>query len=469
MRAKRIFGILVALLIAALPILAPMTVAAARSDRPLYALPTEIEEKMNAKAYLLVSLGTDADDDVLIFGKNWSDTALQSPAALVRLMVGLCAMEMIEEQGLSLETDTATYHSGCFDLIAGTGISVLELPVGATLTYKDLLTATMMQTAGDAAVTLAVGLAGSNAAFVERMNETAKRIGCTATSFSNVTGLEGGNQYTNCVDLYRIMRQAMEYPELREMMGTVEYTVRWDNGKRSMDIINTNELIRPTTLNYCAECVFGRTGYTSEAGRCVVSVAQNNGYEYMAVVLGCPDKNAQGAGGLQYDDSRALYKWAWANLGYTTLVAKGEVIDRMPVGLSSQAESVTLIAAENVSIVLPAGFDHKTVIREVTRVLGPDGNPVIDAPIERGQVYGKLTLKVNLDQVIGEVDLIASESVTRSQFLYAWRQVVDFLNTPWFYLALGAVFVLLFGYIALYLHYNSKRRKKNQRRVRQYK
>ncbi|MBQ2780174.1 MAG: D-alanyl-D-alanine carboxypeptidase [Clostridia bacterium] len=462
MRAKRIFGILVAVLLAVLPIVTPLTVSAARSDRPLYGVPQEIEQKMNAEAYLLVSLGTDVDDDVLLFGKNWSDTALRSPAALVRLMVGVCAMEMIEEQGLSLDTDTGTYHSGCFDLIAGTGISVLELPVGATLTLKDLLTATMMQTAGDAAVTLAVTLAGSNAAFVARMNETAQKLGCTATSFSNVTGLEGGAQYTNCIDLYRIMRQAMEYPELKTMMGTVEYTVRWQGGK-SMTIVNTNELIRPTTLNYCAECVAGRTGYTSESGRCVVSVAQNNGYEYMAVVLGCPDKNAQGVGGLQYDDSRALYKWAWEHLSYTTLVAKGEVIDRMPVGLAAETDSVTLVAADDVAIVLPAGFDHKTVIREVTRVDG------VDAPIERGKVYGKLTLKINLDQVIGEVDLVASEGIQRSALLYAWRQVTDFLATPWFYIAIGVVLLLLFGYIVLNLYYNRKRRKNNQRRVRQYK
>ena len=422
---------------------------------------------MNAEAYLLVSLGTDADDDVLLFGKNWSDTALRSPAALVRLMVGVCAMEMIEEQGLSLETDTGTYHSGCFDLIAGTGISVLELPLDATLTLEDLLTATMMQTAGDAAVTLAVTLAGSNAAFVERMNETAKRLGCTATSFSNVTGLEGGSQYTNCIDLYRIMRQAMEYPELKAMMSTVEYTVRWQGGK-SMTIVNTNELIRPTTLNYCAECVAGRTGYTKEAGRCVVSVAQNNGYEYMAIVLGCPEKNEQGVGGLQYDDSRALYKWAWENLSYTTLVAKGEVIDRMPVDLAAETDSVTLVAKENVAIVLPSGFDQKTIIREVVRVDDIEDG-AIDAPIKRGEVYGTLILKINLDQVIGEVELVASEGVPRSSFLHAWRQVTDFLATPWFYIAVGVVLLLLFGYIALNLYYNRKRRKNNQRRVRQYK
>ncbi|MBP3389424.1 MAG: hypothetical protein J6K98_06065, partial [Clostridia bacterium] len=135
---------------------APLSVSAARTDEPLYTLPADLN--LNAEAVLLVSLGTKAEEDVLLFGKN--QDVLRSPAALVRLMAGVCAMQIIEEQGLDLETDTGTYNMGCFDLIAGSGVSVLELPLGAKLTLKDLLTATMIQTAGDAAVTLAVTLAG---------------------------------------------------------------------------------------------------------------------------------------------------------------------------------------------------------------------------------------------------------------------------------------------------------------------
>ena len=460
MRMRRFFSGLCTALLVICVLAAPLPVSAARTDAPLYTLPADLT--LNAVeaggAVLLVSLGTDESDDLLLFGKN--EEVLRSPAALVRLAVGLTAMELIEEQGLDLDTDTGTYHSGCFDLIAGSGVSVLELPLGSVVTLRDLLTATMVQTAGDAAVTLAVTLAGSHAAFVERMNRTAAALGCTRTSFSNVTGLEGGSQYTTCVDLYRLMRRARSYPELRTMMGLAEYTVRPQNGS-AITIINTNELIRNGSPNYCGECVAGRTGYTTEAGRCVVSVAQQNGYEYMAIVLGCPDKNAEGAGGLQYDDSRALYKWAFQNLSYTTLVAKGAVVDRVPVDLSMAVDSVMLVAAEDVAIVVPGELDLKTIIRRVYR------NPSEDAPVKKGAVYGKLELYINLDQKIGEVDLVASESVSRSQALYVWQQVKE--HAPWLYIALGAVLVLLFGYMLLNLIHNRNRRKKKMRRVRQYK
>ncbi len=461
MHMRRFFSGLFAILLAVLCLVAPASadapVADTRTAAPLYTLPADLT--LNAEAVLLVHLGTEQKDDLLIFGKN--EEVLRSPAALVRLMAGIVAMEMIEEQGLSLEKDTGVYTMGCFDLIAGSGVSVLELSLGAELTLKDLLTATMIQTAGDAAVTLAVTLAGSHAAFVERMNQTAEKLGCTHTSFSNVTGLEGGSQYTTCVDLYRIMRRAMEYPELREMMSTVEYTIRPVKGGGSITIVNTNELIRSGSPNYSAECVAGRTGYTSESGRCVVSVAQYNGYEYMAVVLGCPDKNAAGAGGLQYDDSRALYKWAFNNLTYTTVVAKGAVVTRVDVELSFEADSVTLIAADDVGLVVPADLDLKTIRRVVSC------NPQEDAPIEKDKVYGKLELFINLDQKIGEVELVASEGIPLSQPLYVLRQISAYKN--WIMIGFGVVLVLLFGYMLLNVIHNRNRKKKNMRRVRSYK
>jgi len=452
-----LFAILLAVLCLVTPVGAVAPVADTRISAPLYTLPADLT--LNAEAVLLVHLGTEQKDDLLIFGKN--EEVLRSPAALVRLMAGIVAMELIEEQGLSLEKDTGVYNMGCFDLIAGSGVSVLELPLGAELTLKDLLTATMIQTAGDAAVTLAVTLAGSHAAFVERMNQTAEKLGCTHTAFSNVTGLEGGSQYTTCVDLYRIMRRAMEYPELRTMMSTTEYTVRPVKGGGNITIVNTNELIRSSSPNYSAECVAGRTGYTSESGRCVVSVAQYNGYEYMAVVLGCPDKNAAGAGGLQYDDSRALYKWAFNNLTYTTVVAKGAVVTRVDVELSFEADSVTLIAADDVGLVVPADLDLKTLRRVVSC------NPQEDAPIEKDKVYGKLELYINLDQKIGEVELVASESVPLSQPLYILRQLAAYKH--WIMIGFGLVLVLLFGYMLLNVIHNRNRKKKNMRRVRSYK
>lgn len=464
MRVRQFFSLFCAALLLLCGLAAPVCAESEQKndpvdESPLYALPADLS--LNASSMLLVGLGTDPADDLPLIGKN--ETTLRSPAALVRLAVGICAMDLIEEQKLDLDKDTGTYHSGCFDLIAGTGVSVLELPLGAKLTLRDLLTASMIQTAGDAVVTLAVVLAGSHAAFVQRMNETVQALGCTQTSFSNVTGLEGGSQYTTCVDLYRIMRRALSYPELKTMMGLTEYTVKPVSGGKPMTLYNTNELIRPASPNYSADCIAGRTGYTSESGRCVVSVAQQNGYEYMAIVLGCPDRNAAGAGGLQYDDSRALYKWAFQNLNYTTLVAKGAVVTRVPVSLSLAADSVTLVAAEDVAAVLPNDLDVQTVRRVVLC------NSTEEAPIEKGKVYGKLELYLNLDRKIGEVELVASEGVSRSQLLYVWQQISGFFSSPWFYIAIGSLLILLFGYMLLNILHNRNRRKNNRRRVRTYK
>ena len=93
----------------------------------------------------------------------------------------------------------------------------------------------------------------------------------------------------------------------------------------------------------------------------------------------------------------------------------------------------------------------------------------MDAPVEKGTVYGKVELYINLNEKIGEVELVAAESIEASQVLVVWAKVKAFLTSPWFFGALILLAVLLIGYIVLNIIHNRKRKRRKMKRIKKYK
>ena len=432
------------------------TPAAAASP---YELPSDVT--INAPSVLLMALGSTKNEDTALFERE-ADSK-RSPAALVRIMVGVTAIEIIREKGLDLDTAQGVYTAECFNSIAGTGLSVANMSLGETWTLRDLLSISTIQTAADACVTLAVTLSGSQAAFVERMNTLAQTIGCDNTLFSNVTGIDSVTQYTSARDTYRILRYAMDYPEFEPLLSNTQYTIKPVSGGKERTMVNTNDMIRPTSTQYYTPVAFGKTGYTDQAGRCLVTVARYSGYEYLSVVLGSPVTDASGSTATHFKDTKALLRWALNNFTYKTLVSKNEPITQLHVRLSWSHDTVTLVPAAAFASTVPNDLQPETIIKKVTLT-----NKAVDAPVAKGQVCGKLELFINVDQKIGEVNLIASESVERSEVLAAWSKLQSFLSSPLFYVGLALLVLLLIGYIILNIVHNRRRRRKRMKRVKKF-
>lgn len=426
-----------------------------------YDLPEDVS--ISARSALVVALGpTQAEDTVLY---ELDADAMKSPAALVRLMVGAVAIEQIRQKDIDMDNTTGTYTIDCFNRIAGTGLTTANMEFGETWTVRDLLSMSMIQTAADACVTLAVTLCGSEEQFVAEMNATAQEIGCENTSFANVTGIDHINQYTSARDIYRIMRYAMDFPEFEPLLSATEYTaVPVSGGKGNHSLPNTNDLCRPTSAYYYSPLSYGKTGYTDSAGRCLASVARDSGYEYLVVVLGCPEKNSEGESGVHFRDTETLYRWAFNNFTYKTLLSKNEPVAQLPVRLAWDQDTVTLVPETNFSATVANDLDPSTILKKATL-----NAEAVDAPVTKGQVLGKVELFINVDQKIGEVNLVASESVERSEILSLWAQVQSFLSSPWFYGGLALLAVLLIGYIILNIVHNRRRRRRRMKRVKKYK
>ena len=434
------------------------------SAESLYDLPQD--KTLTAASAMVVHLGLTPEQDIVLYEKD--PDVVRAPAALVRLMEAAYALTILEEKNMDMNTATGTYELWMFNqFVAGTGINPVGMEFGETWTIKDLLVASTISTASDAAVTLAAALSetGKVGDFVDGMNRLAKEIGCTHTSFANVTGLDALTQYTTARDMYKIIRYAMDFPAFESIVSAVDYTVRTvSGGPESHLVINSNAMLKSSSSYYYSPLVFGRTGFTDVAGWCLASLARDSGYDYMVIVLGCPNQDSEGnANTAHYADTRTLYKWAFNEFTYKPLLTKNEILANIKVNLAWSKDKVALVPRDEFATVVYSQLKSEDIIKKVELTVEE-----VDAPVEKGTVYGKVSLYINLDQKIGEVDLVAGESIEASQILILWDKVRGFLSSPWFYAGLGLVGALLVAYIILNIVHNRKRKKNNLKRVKKY-
>lgn len=428
----------------------------------LYDLPED--KTVSGGGILLASLGGSQAEDVILFEKG-ADARI-APSTLLRVMTTVVALEIAEEKKLDIDQETGIYTSDLFyGFVGNTGLITANMELGEEWTIRDLINMTCIQTAADAAVTLAQALSGSQSAFVERMNQKAEELGCENTHFVNVMGLDDPNQYTSARDMYTITRYAMDNPKFVTIVRQESYTAKPKNKRESVTYPNSNGMQRSNSGDaYYKPMVFGRTG-VSDTGRNIVSVASDSGYEYMAIILDSPLKDAEGKNVYSFiEDTKTLYRWAFNNFEYSTLLNKNEPVDSLQVNLAWDKDRVALVPKTDFSTIVSVNLSPSAIRKEVTRYVD-----AVDAPVEKGTVYGKVELYINLDEKIGEVELVAAESVEASEVLVLWENVRSFLTSPWFIGGLAVLTLLLIGYIILNVVHNRRRKRRKMKRVKKYK
>ncbi|HBR21537.1 MAG TPA: hypothetical protein DD713_03060 [Nitrospiraceae bacterium] len=159
-----------------------------------------------------------------------------------------------------------------------------KLRTGETLTVETLLYAALIRSANDAAFALAEFVAGSEKKFVQLMNRKAIAIGASHTKFINTTGLPGKGQHTTAYDLSKIMRYALKYPVIREIIGKKEAEIATEQG-RTIALENTNKLLWSDN-----GAVGGKTGYTKAARHCFVYAGEKEGEMVIVAILGAQSR-----------------------------------------------------------------------------------------------------------------------------------------------------------------------------------
>ncbi len=230
---------------------------------------TASAEEIKSRAAVVM----DAVTGRVLYAKN-PDLKLL-PASTTKLMT---ALVVLERANLKDVTTVSARAAAAPPTKAG-------LKAGDRVTIETLLYAALMKSANDAAVALAEAVAGSEEAFVTLMNRKALAIGADDTHFVNANGLPLPGQYITAYDLSKIMRQAIKYPVLKEIIGTRIAEVSTETGK-TMFIKNTNRLLWSDE-----ELLGGKTGYTRKARHCFVCAGERDNETIIVALLGAPSRD----------------------------------------------------------------------------------------------------------------------------------------------------------------------------------
>lgn len=444
MMKKKIIPIaLLMSVICIISIILPFTKAKAIS----YEIPFEPE----TGAIELVNL----DTDTVVYSKN-ADQKMY-PASTTKIMNYIIVAEAVKD----LEGTTLTVKKSVLDNLLGTGSSLAGVYDGEKLTVLQLLNLMMVPSGNDAAAVLAdyVGN-GSEEAFVDLMNKKAQELGCTGTHFANSHGLHDENHYTTAHDMYKITQYAMTLPYFTEICSQTSYTLPPTNkSSESRTVITTNKMLLSGDVDFYYTYAQGiKTGFTDEAGYCLVSSAIYNGSSYLCVTLGAPayDKDNKRIE-LRKDmiESANLYRWAFTQLELKSVATQGTPVTEVPLKYVWGKDTILLSPEENFSAVLPVDVSPSSLMVET------DVPESVAAPVHSGDIIGTATYSY-AGQVLGTINIIATEDVARNEFLVVLSVIVSILTSPIFIICAIIVIILIIVYIVLMVRYNKKKKEMRQ-------
>ncbi len=309
------------------------------------------------------------------------------PASVTKVMTMLLVMEAIDAGAISWEDKVTASEAA-----AAKGGSQIYLKVGETMDVFDMFKSVAVSSANDCACALAEHIAGSEEAFVERMNVRAGELGMKDTHFVNCTGLDDGaeaaNHKTSAYDIALMSRELLKnHPKIKE------FTTIWMDTVRdgAFGLSNTNKLIR-----FYPGATGLKTGFTTGAGYCLSASAQREDMELVAVVMGCQTSAVRNAA------CKAMLDYGFANFAVLT----PELSEAEPVRVKLGAEDLVEATLSDWGAVLVEKAQKNNVTMALQTV------EQVTAPVVRGQVLGTLTIRSG-DQVLKEVSLVASRDVPR--------------------------------------------------------
>ena len=332
-----------------------------------------------------------------VLHENNKDAKL-AMASTTKIMTALITLENCEN--LNEEVNINDRAVG----IEGTSI---YLKKGEVLTVKELLYGLMLASGNDASLALAyhVGKGDLNN-FVNLMNEKVKELNLTNTSFANPHGLDEENHYTSTYDLAVITSVAMQNKDFKEIVSTkfMQITGHKDVGNRYLR--NKQRLLK--TLDGCTGV---KSGFTDNAGRCLVTSCERNGMELICVVLNCPD---------MFEESASLINNAFKNCEYTTILEPYSFITNIPVNEGS---------LESVKVYSMKGFKYPLKEEEKNNInIEKELPETLDAPLNKEQVIGKINVYYNSELIFSE-NIYTMEEVKSLEITDKVKDIID----KWFY------------------------------------
>lgn len=353
---------------------------------------------INASAALLIDNRTNK----ILYSKNENEKLF--PASTTKIIT---AILVIENYSLD-EKVTASYDA---IMNIPQGYATANIQVGEELTIKQLLDMLLVHSANDAANVLAEYAGGSISSFVAMMNTKINELGLTSTHFTNPYGLQDDNHFSTAHDLAVIMQYCLKNNTFKQLSGQASCAIPATNKSAPRKYASTNELLIAGNINYSPYVISGKTGFTSKAGGCLVSMAYHNDLELISVILNSNDR---------FGDTRKLYNYGYDNYSLKNIVNANDVITSIEIKNASKTPSkLDVLVSETVPVLAKNSDDLKNITPEIAL------NKNISAPITEGQTLGKVSYTVY--GVTYTTDLIAASNIEANKISKYIFYIIGFL------------------------------------------
>lgn len=383
----------------------------------------------------------DLESGYVLFEKESTKRAY--PGDLVKMMTALLVVENCDMN------DIITVSQTVLDSVDIYTDTTIELETGEQVAVQDMLYAMLLPSADDAAIALAEHISGSEAAFVDLMNQKAKELGMNQTVFTNASGIFDEGQVSTAQDMAILARAVMGNDLLEDAVGTDVFEFSATNTRPDPSTYyNNNYLVSAyITPHYYYDNAIGvKNGYTDEGKYTLAAAASNGAGEILAVVMGNErDKETEEI--TSYLDCTTIFDYVFENYSYTTVINTNQIIAEYDVPNAKGDGHVLLLCPTTMESFLPNNFSTVDVTFEVKL------NRELTAPIQKGEVLGTAEV-VYKNQVIGTVELVSDRELSRSLF-----KKLGFIK----YVVL--VLAILFLAMLLMRAYNLNKRKKRRQRL----
>lgn len=327
----------------------------------------------------------EASTGQILYEKN-ADAAVP-PASITKLMTLLLGFEAVEN-GKATWDDMVPVSEKAWK----TEGSIMFLEVGRKVKYSELITGISVVSANDGCVALAEYLSGSEAAFVDVMNKRARELGLTSASFKNSMGLNVEGHVISAKDIASLARYLIQkFPKILEIESMKEFTYN-----------NIWQPNRNPLLGSFPGADGLKTGWTDEAGYCLVGTAVQNGTRLISVVLNTKNEAARDIA------SRELLNYGFKNFSLYKAKSMGDIVDNIAV-IDGKKPEVPIKVDSDISFYIHS--DRKNDIKLEIEKTGTS----LNAPITAGTPAGKLLVKLD-DKVLAAADISIAENVAKLSF-----------------------------------------------------
>ena len=331
--------------------------------------------------------------------------ALLPPASVTKMMTMLLVMEAVDSGQIKLTDKVIASPEAC-----RMGGSQIWLEPGEEMTVAELMKAVGIVSANDASYALAEYVAGSHEEFVRLMNKRAQELGMNNTKYVNTTGLTpdagGEANVTTAYDQAILARELLKHPTVLQWTGT------WIDSLRGGEsfLRNTNNLVR-----FYEGCDGLKTGFTDQAGFCLVATAKRNGVRLIAVVMKAPTSQARSS------EISKLLNYGFSQYKAFLVLKAGQVVGKTRV-FKGEAREVNLVIPQDLLVVLKRDEENEP---EVELSIPAK----VRAPLTQGQAVGKAVVRVGSEERM-KVPLVAGAEVKESGFFQFILQITrDFLSS----------------------------------------